>query len=407
MIIENEYKRLSDESMDDYVWRMCSNKDAGKYDLKWGELADILNEVLDEGFTESKWRKNYQMMKKGYERAIEKNTQSEEAIDELKLAKIELEMEKKKVQTENVYKNRILREHAREELLKERVESAIKNAEKIPLPKFEKIEGNNGKFEYILGFSDVHAYKKFKSITNEYSKDILEKRMALLMQEVIEVVKSEGIDKITVVNGGDSLENILRISALSILELGVQDTVIEYRRFMAKWLRDLSVHVKITYIQVISSNHGEIRPLNTRAGQFPKEDFEKDIANYILDVLSDNDRIEVIVPETPYYHLKLAGKDILIHHGHGIGNPKKYLDSMSRKLKVWFSTLIVGHLHTEEIKSFYEDIDGGDVELIRLPSIVGSCDYSDTINEGSKSAALWLRINEKKGRDREYKFILN
>lgn len=407
MIIENEYKRLSDESQDDYVWRMCSNKDAGKYDLKWGELADILNEVLDEGFTESKWRKNYQMMKKGYDRAIEKNTQSEEAIDELKLAKIELQMEKKKVQTENVYKNRILREHAREELLKERVESAIKNAEKIPLPKFEKIEGNNGKFEYILGFSDVHAYKKFKSITNEYSKEILEKRMALLMQEVIEVVKSEGIEKITVINGGDDLEGILRTSALSILELGVQDTIIEYRRFIATWLRDLSVHVKITYIQMISSNHTESRPLGTRAGQFPKEDFEKDIATYILDILSNNERIEVIVPETAHYHLKLAGKDILIHHGHNIGNPKKYLDSMSRKLKVWFSTLIVGHLHSEELKPFYEDIDGGDVELIRLPSIVGTCEYADTINEGSKSAALWLRINEKKGRDREYKFILN
>ena len=97
----------------------------------------------------------------------------------------------------------------------------------------------------------------------------------------------------------------------------------------------------------------------------------------------------------------------MIHHGHGIGNPKTYLDSMSRKLKVWFSTLIVGHLHSEEIKTFYEDIDGGDVEMIRLPSIVGTCEYADSINQGSKSAALMLGFNEKIGRVREYKFILN
>lgn len=408
VVIDIEYKRFNSESEDDYVWRICESKENKKYDLTWDEVGEILNSELDEDYSSSKWRKNYQIMKKGYERAIIKNMDNEKSIEELKIAKIELEMEKKKIQTENIYKNRMLREHGREELLKERVVDAIKNAEKIPLPEFKKLyDSKNNSFEYIIGFSDVHAYKIFKSLTNEYSKNILEQRMAELMDKTIEVVETEKLDSITVINGGDDLEGILRTSALSILELGVQDTIIEYRRFMAKWLSDLSKKVKIKYIQMISSNHTEHRPLNTRAGQFPKEDFEKDIATYIQDVLSENKRIEVTVPETAHYHLNIAGQDILIHHGHGIGNPKTYLDSMSRKLKVWFSTLIVGHLHTEEIKSVYEDIDGGDVEIIRLPSIVGSCEYSDSINKGSKSAALMLGFNEDKGRDREYKFILN
>jgi predicted phosphodiesterase len=54
--------------------------------------------------------------------------------------------------------------------------------------------------------------------------------------------------------------------------------------------------------------------------------------------------------------LVIAGQNVLCHHGHGIGNPKKYLDSMSRKLKIWFSTLIVGHLHSEEILKFKNSI---------------------------------------------------
>ena len=405
--IDVKYKRMSSESEDDYIWRMCENKENKIYDLTWDSIGEILNSELDEEYSSSKWRKNYQVMKKGYNRAIIKNIDNTKALDELKMAKIELEMEKKKVQTENVFKNRMLREHSREVLLKERVVDAISNAEKIPLPEFKTLNKSKGNSEYLLGFSDVHAYKIFKSLTNEYSKSILEQRMSELMDRVIEVVESEKLEEITVFNGGDNLEGILRVSALSILELGVQDTIIEYRRFMAKWLSDLSKYVKIKYIQVISSNHGEHRPLNTRAGQMPKEDFEKDIANYIYDILSENDRIEVIVPKDAHYHLKIAGQDILLHHGHSIGNPKTYLDSMSRKLKVWFNTLIVGHLHTEEIKTVYEDIDGGDVEIIRLPSIVGSCEFSDSINKGSKSAALMLRFDEIKGRDREYKFILN
>lgn len=405
--MELKYKRMTDETIDDYVWRICSNKDSGKYELTWDEVGNILNRESDEEYTSSKWRKNYQNEKRGYERAIESKINSDDAINELRLAKMELEMERKKKQTEGIFVNRVLREHSRADLQKEKVAEAIQNAGKMPLPEFKQLKSDNGEISYLLGFSDVHAYKIFKSLTNEYSKSILESRMAELMQEVIKVVNNENVNQLVVINGGDDLEGILRISALSILEIGVIDTVVEYRRFMAKWLSDLSKHVKVKYIQMISSNHTESRPLNTRAGQMPKEDFEKDIANYIKDVLDNNDRIEVIIPTESHYHLQLCGKDILIHHGHGIGNPKTYLDSMSRKLKVWFSTLIVGHLHSEEIRTFYEDIDGGDVEMVRLPSIVGTCEYADSINQGSKSAALMLGFNEKKGRVREYKFILN
>lgn len=406
--MELKYKRMSDELIEDYIWRICSNKDSGKYNLTWDEVGEILNIECDEEYTSSKWRKNYQNEKRGYERAIKKNINSDKAIEELKVAKLELEMERKKKQADTVFYNRLLREHSREEMLKEKVVDAIKNTEKIPLPEFKHINTDaNGNISYLLGFSDVHAYKIFKSLTNEYSKEILEARMSELMAETIKIVKSENISELVVVNGGDDLEGILRVSALSILELGVVDTVVEYRRFMAKWLSDLSNHVKIKYIQMISSNHTEQRPLNTRAGQMPKEDFEKDIANYIKDILSTNDRIEVVIPTEAHYHLKIADKDILIHHGHGIGNPKTYLDSMSRKLKVWFSTLILGHLHTEEIKTVYEDIDGGDVEILRLPSIVGTCEYADSINKGSKSAGLMIGFSKEKGRVREYKFILN
>lgn len=408
MRYEIKYKRMSDEKREDYIWRICSNKDNGLYELKWEDVKEILNSELGETYGESKWRKAYQHERRGYERAVEKNTDTQSELEELRLTKIEVDMASKKKQTEAIYTNRILREHAREEMLKDRVVSAISNAEKIPLPEFNPLEISNvGGKEYLLGITDIHAYKMFKSITNEYSKEILEDRMTELFDDVVLLVKQEQIETLVILNGGDNFEGLLRNSALAMLELGVIDTVVEFRRFIAKWLSDLSAYVKIKYIHLTSANHGEVRLLNMRAGQMPQEDFEKDIANYIQDILSENDRIEVIVPKTQYYHLKIAGQDVLCHHGHGIGNPKVYLDSMSRKLKVWFTSLIVGHLHSEKIETFYEDIDGGDIELLRLPSIVGSCTFSDKINKGAKSSAIIFRFDENKGRDREYKFVLN
>lgn len=406
--MESIYKRLSDEARDDYIWRICQNKDTGKYDLTWSEVADILNKELMEDYSESKYRKRFADMKKGYNRAVEESTDAKDMIEEMRLQKLELEMERKKKQTESIYYNRILREHSREEMLKERVIQAIENADKIPLPEFKPLQVEHvGDKEYLLIISDIHAYKMFKSITNEYSKAILEDRMARLLHEIKELVKQEKLTKITVLNGGDNFEGLLRQSALAMLEIGVMDTVVEFRRFMAKWLSDLSEVVKVKYIHLTSANHGEVRLLNMRAGQMPQDDFEKDIATYFEDVLNKNERIEVVAPKTPHYHLKIAGKDYLCHHGHGIKSPKKYLDSMTRKMKVFFDGLIIGHYHTEKLETVYEDVDGGDIEIIICPSVVGSDPYADSIHKGSKASAIVLRFDEVYGRDREYKFVLN
>ncbi len=408
MIMETKYKRLNDESSDKYIYRMCRNKDIGKYDLTWKQVGDILNEQLEEEFTESKYRKEYQAMQRGMDLVVKENVTVDEQIEEFRLAKMEAELATKEKQTETVYYNRVFREHGREQMLKKRVVTAIENADKLPLPVFIPLRENKGrKSEFLLGVSDVHAYKKFISLTNEYSKEILEDRMANLLLEVKEIVVEQNIEEITVLNGGDSLEGLLRVSALGMLELGVIDTVVEFRRFMASWLKDLSAFVKVKYIHLISANHSETRPLNTRAGQMPGEDFEKDIANYIQDILSENKRIEVIVPELGFHEWSMSGYEFIGHHGHGLSsNPEKFIDKMSRKRRKFYDYGIFGHLHTESIKTIDEGLTN-DCEILRLPSIVGSCTFADSILKGSKASAVMFRFTENKGRDREYKFILN
>ena len=45
--MEKIYRRMSDECEDDYVWRVCNNKQIGKYNLTWDEVGDILNSELE------------------------------------------------------------------------------------------------------------------------------------------------------------------------------------------------------------------------------------------------------------------------------------------------------------------------------------------------------------------------
>lgn len=52
-----DVKRRSDETEDEYIYRICSVKD----DIgSWNEVSDILNDALGYDYDESRYRKMYQ-----------------------------------------------------------------------------------------------------------------------------------------------------------------------------------------------------------------------------------------------------------------------------------------------------------------------------------------------------------
>lgn len=406
VIIDPKLKRMSDEKIDEYIFRICRGKDLGLYELTWKQVGDILNQELNLNYTESKYRKNYQMMQKGIDMFVKRKADLKDLIEEMKLLKLELEMERKKKQTESVYYNRILREHSRQEMLYERVADAIKEVE-LKVPNFKPLKPQKLDEEWLLGISDIHAYKYFESITNKYNKQILEVRLNKLFGEVIEKINMYDIRKLTILNGGDNLEGIIRKSQLQSLELGVIETVVEFQRWLLEWLNQLSKYVKIRYIHLISANHSQTRPLGTRANQFPKEDLEIIISNYIYDMCKNNPRIQVVVPKHDFALFDMSGYKVIAHHGHGIGkNVRRYIERMSRKLRVFIDYGIFGHLHHSAIQTIDEGVSN-DCEIIRLPSIIGTDTYADKLLEGAKPGALLLKFEKDKGRTQENKIILN
>ena len=397
---------MTDESTEEYIYRLCRNKDIGIYNLTWDEVGEVLNRELDLNYTESKYRKEYQSMQRGIDMMMNKKANLKNQMEEMKLLKLELEMERKKKQSESVYYNRLLREHSREEMLYDRVVDAIKQVE-TTIPKFEPLHTQKTNEEWLLGIADIHAYKYFESITNKYNKEILENRLNKLLGEIVYQIKINNIGKLTILNCADSLEGMIRKSQLQALELGLIESVVEFQRWLLEWLNQLSKYVEIRYIHLISSNHTEIRPFNTRAGQFPKEDLEIVIANYIKDMCKNNERIQVVVPEYDFALFDIAGYKAIANHGHKVRrNMRRYIERMSRKLRIFIDYGFFAHFHNETIQTIDEGIDN-DCEIIRIPSIIGTDNFADGILEGAKSSALLLKFEEGKGRTQENKFILN
>jgi hypothetical protein len=398
-------KRREDESLKQYEIRICGNKD--KYNLSWDQVAEVLNSERGETWSESKYRKWFAAFKDGFDFASTQNIESDEVLNELELKKIELLEERKKLQVVRGEYNKIARDKSRKDLLFEYVSQKIEEVGTLPSPTFETLQTNNGKKAGVLGFGDEHFGKEFVSENNEYNEQIYLERMSKLLSDTIEIIKKENLDELTVLNGADSVEGMaLRVSQLTALQYGFIDQVIKYARYKVEWLKELSKHVKVKYIHIPSANHTELRVHGTSRGEMPKEDVERIIAVYIHDMLKDNERIDVPMYDEGIVDFDILDYSIVAAHGHQIKNKKNAIRDLSMLKRKFFDFMYVSHFHHGNTLTVGEGLSHN-IEVIQLPSIMGSDEYSDSFFSGAKAGASLDIYEEGKGRSVSYNFILN
>ena len=85
------YKRFENETEDELIYRICSEKDIIG---TWQDVAKILNELLDNNYSESAYRKKYQSFQKIMVANQSKFADSEELLNDIKEQTRELENER-------------------------------------------------------------------------------------------------------------------------------------------------------------------------------------------------------------------------------------------------------------------------------------------------------------------------
>ncbi len=391
-----EYLKKPGESDFDYIIRLIEGKSNGTYDIDYKELFALAFGV-DLAFDEA--RKRYygiKMILPLINKERVKNISSDQILTELELKKLEIQKEKEKNRTIKTELNKMLRQDARYEMFWEEIKNSIETVEP---PVFREIDLMSGERIGLVGISDIHFGKRFESINNKYSMEIAVERLNLLLNEIIDWIKDRNITYLHIVNCGDSLEGLARISQIRVLQTGVIDSAIQFGRMMVEWLNKLSEYTFLTYHHVKSANHTEVRFLDVKAGQFPDEDLEKVIINYIHDMLQNNPRIEVPLYQDKYIVFKLQNKTIVATHGHQFKGKK--IDSVVKEIQILLGInidlVLIGHLHHEFITTIGEN-HFGNIKIFLLPSIMGSDHFSDTLFTGSKAGATFIEFDSlKKG----------
>lgn len=391
-----------------YIWRICSEKDAGVLEITWEEVAEILNKELvkdeSEYLGESAYRKKYQQAKMFYDEVFSKMV-SDEYHSNIVDQRRKLLKEKYKVQTEKLEYYKWIREDARDELFEEKVIESIKKYSNISTPP-QKIEVTHNERAGLLCIADSHFGKEFKiyglfdEVINEYSPEIFYSRMEQIFNETVEQVKKEELSTIHIHNLGDSVEGFIRNSQLWSLRWGVVDSAIVYGNYMGDWLRKLSEVVNIEYHQT-DGNHDELRLLDGKKGQHLCESAGKIIKNCIILKNKDNDNFRYVENKTGLIFDNICGYNILGIHGEA-KNLTAAIHEYENIYNTKISYLIGGHDHHAEFEGC-----GARKGCLRIGSIVGADDFSMLIRKVADATASFFIFEEGKGKVDEHTCVLN
>lgn len=312
-----------------------------------------------------------------------------------------LRQERIKKQTLMLQENQNNREWARHELFYELVGQYV---QRLSVPEFEPRVPDDSFTDYIVTFGDIHYGAEFVSEHNEYSPTIAKERIKVMCGDIIDFVQKHNLSHITIVNLGDDIQGILRISDVKLNSTPVVKAVVEVSHVLAEFLNALSSLCNVTYYHVPYSNHTQTRPLGSKANDLPQEDLEYVIEHYISDLLADNPRVNVVYSSGihKYVTIQMYNYSIVALHGHQF----KGVDQFRRLYGKSVDYVLIGHQHVGKEVGCYENGDN-DVELLVSPSIVGSDPYSDSLYLGSKSAFKIFGFDSQQGHTETYKFLLN
>lgn len=389
---EEEKKRLVQEILD---------KKAGLNDKDWGEIA----EDYDLACNSETLRKAGVGVKLASDAGMAFGKQEQTCMDAGYIERQKLYDLQKGIRKD-------LREQSRSELLREMIRDAIKSLPPMQMPEIKIRPQEQRSRDLVIGMGDFHYGANFTvrglfgEEINEYSTSVFERRMNELAERICEIVKRETPYMITIMIVGDMLDGMLRNSQLMRLECGVVDSAIWLSEFLCQWLNDLANKTRTPVrVYAVRGNHGEIRPLGSKAGAFPEENMERIVMHFLYERFGNHPSVMVMDSDCPNVRMvDVCGYQVMLTHGQGVNIESMAKDSVNLYHKP-IDMFMVGHLHKGQ--TFVSGImNGTNVMVERVPSLCGVDPYAQSLGYGGQPGATAILMEKDYGRRCVYPIIL-
>ena len=305
--------------------------------------------------------------------------------------------------------NEAYRAQNRSEALRQAVAEAAARLPEIKIPYYAPA-GDAADRSLVVCIADCHYGAEWNvrglrdETLNAYSPEIFERRMALLLRELVTILEKEGLCHVALLLCGDALDGMLRSSQLMRLRWGVVESCMRYAEYMARWVSALALHANID-VYGVDGNHSEIRPLGSKKGEFENENLEKIILWHMAERLRGVQTVRVNEQVERRKLVRVQGYSILLSHDTDTAS----LENAAKQAMLLYNEridfMICGHKHRErELISGYTA--SGNALLLRVPSICGMDDYAQRLGYGGQPGATAMVLEKGYGRRCVYPILL-
>lgn len=388
--MSNREKQITDDELVDIL------KQHRNHTGSWKEFALLMNELLNRNYDESAYRKPIQ----NYERITMRLGMSDAATN-IKLkqiyAKKELTLNKKIKDTQ--FYNKEFNQIKKEVYNIENLLSIVMEATK-PLPAPKELDLTYE--QYDNSKMPIFIISDMQEDGSGFCNEIYDR----VEKEMVARIKQEKLKEIYILENGDGIEGVLRVSALYDNHGGYVKQLAYYQKSLAKLLNNVSKHCKVNF-SIINSNHTEIRPFGAQRGAIKDEDLTYLILAYLKATLELNKNIVFLqTPQTPkdlnYNILDINGYKIFQHHGDNSGsspkNAENYYNKIIRYYDRHIDLVLVAHYHHFCFKTINRLEHGGDSVVMHSPALDPRQVKSNEQDMMLSSEPAFLRIDIEKGK---------
>lgn len=359
--------RMPDESLTEYMYRICTSKEEEHW--SWKTVAQIINDELGCSYSESYYRKHF----KDYSFVAE----DEKTLDNPVLSILtELRQERLKLSDERAQNNAILRRLDRENTIIEIAEVACKNlAGKKLLDNTKSISLREGDKKAILQLSDWHYGIEVKNHWNTYNPAVARQRINQLLNITIHKCASFNVDEIWVVNLGDLISGRIHETIRIQNRIDVVTQIMEVTEILMEFIAELVNHgFKVNYVSC-NDNHSRLEP--KKESSLDLESLTR-VTDWVLKLMC-NDKINIITNEFGHdiATFKVYDYEVVAVHGHK-DSPKNIVPNMSLVTHRHFDLALTAHLHHFSADETNETV------ILSNGSLMGVDDYAQQLRLTSK-----------------------
>lgn len=340
------YKRRENENTIDYLLRLVEIKIEEKPDdLDWQDIVnycgfnchyDSLRKALQPaeygGYAIYKYLKN---------KLVSENISDNEILTEYELKRIELEKEKQRFFDQRSAYNKLVRDDARWDELKDIISYSIKGLQ--PYSNEITYEIKQSDNDLLVGLNDIHFGILIDNYWNKYSPEIAKQRLEKYLLEIIEIKKLHNSENCFVLANGDLISGLIHYKIALANRENVVEQVMGVSELVSWFLSELSKHFNSIYFSMVPGNHSR---LSVNKDNSPKDErLDNLIPFYIKARLQNINNVFVIENniDNTMSLINIRGLNYLGVHGDydSLNNILKLVEMLPDKIYGIF----MGHLH--------------------------------------------------------------